>query len=514
MTTNVLLDGGTINSGGTYTMYATDGITVTANGGTLTNVSGTWTTCNLYSQSNTSITLTGSGSYRPGGAAGTTTGTINLGAGAIIKGGSGDCNMGYANASLEVYSNLVLNGGSLSFNYDASGGTTSLGAVPSTLNPSNIYFNGGSLHVGHSTTIGATRGIYVASGGGTIEDVVSSGGTVTIDSPISGPGSVSFPNGHSAVISAIILAANNTYTGTTTIGVSNAVTVGAGGTTGTLGTGDTTDNWTLTFNLTGSYSYGGVISGSGSVAKTASGTVTLTGANTYSGNTTNSAGTLLINNTSGSGTGTGNVAVNSGSTLGGNGFISGAVTINSGATLAPGPMASSVGTLTINNNLSIAGNVAIAINKSLSPSNSAVVVTGTLANTGSGTLKVSNLGPALAVGDRFQIFSEPLTGNAMTVSGGGAIWNNNLAVDGSISVAAVPIPVITSFSFIAGNLVLAGTNGNPSDGFSVLTSTNVATPLTNWTTFTTGSYNGSGNFAVTNAITKTAPAQFFIIESH
>jgi hypothetical protein len=173
-----------------------------------------------------------------------------------------------------------------------------------------------------------------------------------------------------------------------------------------------------------------------------------------------------------------------------------------------------VGTLTINNNLSIAGNVAIAINKSLSPSNSAVVVTGTLANTGSGTLKVSNLGPALAVGDRFQIFSEPLTGNAMTVSGGGAIWNNNLAVDGSISVAAVPIPVITSFSFIAGNLVLAGTNGNPSDGFSVLTSTNVATPLTNWTTFTTGSYNGSGNFAVTNAITKTAPAQFFIIESH
>ena len=36
MTTNVLLDGGTIISSGTYTMYATDGITVTTNGGTLT----------------------------------------------------------------------------------------------------------------------------------------------------------------------------------------------------------------------------------------------------------------------------------------------------------------------------------------------------------------------------------------------------------------------------------------------------------------------------------------------
>ena len=36
MTTNVLLDGGTIISAGTYTMYANDGITVTTNGGTLT----------------------------------------------------------------------------------------------------------------------------------------------------------------------------------------------------------------------------------------------------------------------------------------------------------------------------------------------------------------------------------------------------------------------------------------------------------------------------------------------
>jgi fibronectin-binding autotransporter adhesin len=514
MTTNVLLDGGTINSGGTYTMYANDGITVTTNGGTLTCASGTWTTCNIYS-SNTAVTIGGAGSVRPGGAAGTTLGTINLGTGTFIKSGGGDCNMGYANPSLEIYSNLVLNGGSLSFNYDATGGTTSLGAVPSTLNPSNIYFNGGSMHVGHSTTIGATRGIYVASGGGTIEDVVSSGGTVTINSPISGPGNMSFPNGHSGTTSAIILAANNTYTGTTTIGASCNVTVGAGGTTGTLGTGNTASSSALTFNRTGSYSYGGVISGSGWVIKTASGTVTLTGANTYSGNTTNSGGTLLINNTSGSGTGTGSVYVNSG-TLGGSGTISGAVTINTGATLAPGPTAASVGTLTINNNLSFAGTggVAVAINKSLSPSNGTVVVTGTLANSGTGTLKVSNLGPALAVGDRFQVFSKPLTGNAMAVSGGGVIWSNNLAVDGSISVASVPIPVITSVSFSGSNLVLAGTNGLPSDGFSVLTSTNVATPLTNWTVFLTNSYDASGNFAVTNTITNTAPAQFFVIESH
>ena len=82
----------------------------------------------------------------------------------------------------------------------------------------------------------------------------------------------------------------------------------------------------------------------------------------------------------------------------------------------------------------------------------------------------------------------------MAVSGGGVIWNNNLAADGSISVAAVPIPAIASFSFHAGTLVLAGTNGYPSDGFSVLTSTNVATHRTNWTTLTNGTYGASSNF--------------------
>ncbi|MGZ4973317.1 MAG: hypothetical protein ACXWDN_11200, partial [Limisphaerales bacterium] len=218
MTTNVLLDGGTINSTGTYTMYATDGITATTNGGTLTVASGTLTTCNIYSQSNAAVTLGGAGSSRPGGAAGATTGTINLGAGALIKSGSGDCHLGYANPALEIYSNLVVNGGSVTFNYDVtSGQTTSLGAVPSTLNASNIVLNGGQLHVGHSTTIGATRGIYVASGGGTIEDVTS-GGTVTIASPISGPGSMNFPLGKSGSTTVVTLTANNSYAGTTTVG--------------------------------------------------------------------------------------------------------------------------------------------------------------------------------------------------------------------------------------------------------------------------------------------------------
>lgn len=75
----------------------------------------------------------------------------------------------------------------------------------------------------------------------------------------------------------------------------------------------------------------------------------LLSASTYSGNTTVSAGTLYVNNTTGSGTGSGTVAVNGG-TLGGSGSISGVVTVNSGGTLAPGnsPGVLSVGSLVLN----------------------------------------------------------------------------------------------------------------------------------------------------------------------
>jgi fibronectin-binding autotransporter adhesin len=92
-----------------------------------------------------------------------------------------------------------------------------------------------------------------------------------------------------------------------------------------------------------------------SFTKTGAGTLVLDAANTYSGTTTVSQGTLLINNTSGSGVGSGPVTVLSSATLGGTGFLGTStspinLTVNSGGILAPG---NSPGTLTVHGNATL-----------------------------------------------------------------------------------------------------------------------------------------------------------------
>src|SRR4029077_16033701 len=99
-----------------------------------------------------------------------------------------------------------------------------------------------------------------------------------------------------------------------------------------------------------STTFSGTIQDTGSISKIGTGTLTLTGANSYSGSTTVTSGILLVNNISGSGTGTGAVSVNAG-TLGGSGNIAGAVTVGTnsgaGASLAPSKGVQRPATLTI-----------------------------------------------------------------------------------------------------------------------------------------------------------------------
>jgi autotransporter-associated beta strand protein len=122
-------------------------------------------------------------------------------------------------------------------------------------------------------------------------------------------------------------------------------------------------------NTTGtSHTFSGVISGNGSYTRTAltaqtGGTTILTAANTYSGGTTVFDGLLLVNNTSGSGTGSGAVTVGGSTTfrgtLGGTGLISGPITVDLGGTLAPG--SGGIGTLTATANVTLQTNAHFAI---------------------------------------------------------------------------------------------------------------------------------------------------------
>jgi len=344
---------------------------------------------------------------------------------------------------------------------------------------------------------------------------------------ISGPISVSVFAGN------LQLSAANTYSGNVTNsgGELYANYPENAGSSGPLGEGNmiTFNGGTLGFSTNNTYDYSsrfstaagqaysldvpanqlvqfatGLTSSGGTLTKKGSGTLTLSAQCAYTGQTFVNGGTLIINS--------GNLASYTtvlAGTLGGTGTLSGPVTVNAGTTLAPGASIGSVGTLTINNALTNGGNLAIEVNKSLSPSNDFVVVSGVLTNTGTGTVTVSNLGPALAVGDKFTLFSKPMqNGAAMTVTGAGATWANHLAVDGSISVTAVSRPALKFTQTGSNNLQFSWDTSFGNYKLQAQTNSLGVGLGTNW-----ADYPGGGTSPVTVPINATNGTVFFRLVS-
>jgi Alginate lyase len=88
----------------------------------------------------------------------------------------------------------------------------------------------------------------------------------------------------------------------------------------------------------------------------------------------------------------------------------------------------------------------------------------------------------------------------------------------SLALTAVPPsgpPVITGVNFQAGQsgLVFTGANGWANGTFYILASTNPALPFASWTRVATNTFNASGTFTITNAISPNTPFRFFLIES-
>jgi autotransporter-associated beta strand protein len=142
----------------------------------------------------------------------------------------------------------------------------------------------GSLSASSAITLGSNGVLAFSRSNNVVQGVDFSAGAITGAGSLVqlGPG-------------ALILTANNTYGGTTTIsGGTLQLGTGASGQDGAISsTSGVTNNGVLVYNLVGDQSPGYSISGSGSLVKTGTGTLTLGTTSTYSGGTTVNSGKLI-----------------------------------------------------------------------------------------------------------------------------------------------------------------------------------------------------------------------------
>ena len=415
---------------------------------------------------NNTITNNGTLVFNSSGAFTMNAGSIITGSGALIKRGSGLLmlrgNESYnggtlidSGAQLQIFSgnegtfsgtgNITNNGTLIVVRQDngVAGITNNIVGTGKLVKDSNNPNNGDVTLAGTNTYTGGTfingGGIILGDGitygaGSIVGNVVMTNFSVAAGNPsasslgfnrpddytfsgnITGAGSV-VQSGFATVT----LLGTNTYTAGTTVN-QGTLQLGNGGTSGTVGGGNMTINGTLVFNHSDDIVFTNDIGGSGQLIQGGSGTLTLF-TNTFIGTISVTNGTLIVNGDNGS-----LYSEVAAGTLGGTGnFTAGQVVMDAGTTLSPGAAPAEVGTLTFSATLSISGNLAIDLNKSLVQSNDFVASPLGVFNYGTGTVTVYNRGPYLKAGDKFYLFDQPVQGGAtMTVTGAGATWANNL----------------------------------------------------------------------------------------
>ncbi|EBY4035156.1 autotransporter outer membrane beta-barrel domain-containing protein [Salmonella enterica subsp. enterica serovar Agona] len=275
----------------------------------------------------------------------------------------------------------------------------------------------------------------------------------------------------------LILNAENTYTGSTTISEGTLIATNVEA----LGTGNVTDNATLEMNTGGDFD--NAISGSGQVVKSGDETLTLSGANSYTGGTTISGGTLVASNVEALGTGditdnatlelnaggdfanniggTGSV-VKSGDktlTLSGSNTYTGGTTISGGTLVASNVEALGSGDVTDNatlelntsgtfdNAISGSGQVVKSGDKMLTLSGANSYSGGTLIS--DGTLVASNV-ESLGTGD--------VTNNATLELNTGGDFTNNISGSGQVVKSGDDALALSGAnSYTGGTLISSGT---------------------------------------------------------
>lgn len=258
--------------------------------------------------------------------------------------------------------------------------------------------------------------------------------------------------------------------------------------------------------------------GPGGLIKIGSGAMVMAGPfNAYSGATVVSNGTLYVDGSYSDIT-TGSFTVQGG-TLGGTGAITAPVTINLGGALAPGSVGMPIGTLTIGNAVTLSGTTRMDVEKAAGAiANDFLFGVSTLQL--GGTLQLNLTGEPLVVGDAFTLFNfNNASGSFSSITpatpGPGLVWNtSSLTANGTLSVAAFTSrPEFGTVLKSADAIVMNGSNGPPGATYYVLSSTNIATPLSAWTPVLTNAFDANGNFSATNLIDPATPQRFFLLQA-
>jgi fibronectin-binding autotransporter adhesin len=287
------------------------------------------------------------------------------------------------------------------------------------------------------------------------------------------------------------------------------------------------------FNVGGtSLTLSGAIGGSGGLIKNGGSAMFLTGAVSYTGDTAINGGRLVLSGSTAisssanitlstgtldvGGRSDGTQTILNGHTLLGNGRIDGSLQVNVGGTVSPGndSLGFPIGVLTVTNVVTLAGTNAMQTEKASFTND---MITGAASIVFGGVLRVSDdFSTAYADGDSFKFFSAgSYSGSFSSIDpstpGPGLFWDTSqLTVNGTLKVVSSPSPSITGVVKSGNNLVVSGSGGAPNASYSVLTSTNAALPLAQWSPVATNQFDASGNFSFTSPVAK--PQQFFILQ--